>query len=272
MRRERRFSWRLTLTVILGLLFCILSLLPNFIDELVMTTPYYSFLHDLNTPWPFIQSVFELLFAELSAYLECLLIATVLLCVKAGRHVPKDNQDFLIILGCHVMPDGSPTKELKKRLDRAIEFYNSQKKTNGNPPTIIVSGGKGNNEPISEAESMKKYLLKHKIPASKIIKEEKSTTTFENLKFSKKIIPKDSKVSIVTTNYHVFRAGILATSFKLKVSSLGAKVSSPLWLNSIVREYIAVLFAEKRRHIFAFVAIVILVSLVEAVVYWHYAN
>lgn len=114
MRREQRFSWRLTLTVILGLFFCILSLAPRIIDQFTI----------LHAPWPFIRSVIELLFAELSVYLECLLVATVILCVKAGRHIPSSNQDYLIILGCHILPDGSPTKELEKRLNRAIDFYN----------------------------------------------------------------------------------------------------------------------------------------------------
>ncbi len=82
---------------------------------------------------------------------------------------------------------------------------------------MVVSGGKGSGEKITEAKAMKDYLIKNGIDKNRIIEEDKSTNTYENFKYSKLKIEErsqrklsDLKVKIVTTDFHVLRSKILA--------------------------------------------------------------
>lgn len=127
-------------------------------------------------------------------------------CVISGfvNQPPKDL-DYIIVLGAQVKWSGM-SKILKQRTDAAGEYLLE------NPNTkVVVSGGKGYNEPTSEAYAMEEYLIKeYHISKDRIISEDKSTSTAENIAFSKKYIPLDSKVGIVTSNFHAFRAGKIA--------------------------------------------------------------
>ncbi|WP_242855991.1 YdcF family protein [Ruminiclostridium josui] len=93
----------------------------------------------------------------------------------------KDKQvDSIIVLGAGLKGE-TPTLVLKNRLDYTLDYYKN------NPDVkIIVSGGQGIGETITEAEGMKRYLVKHNVPENVILKEEKSTSTYENMVYSKK--------------------------------------------------------------------------------------
>jgi uncharacterized SAM-binding protein YcdF (DUF218 family) len=124
----------------------------------------------------------------------------------------KDYSDYLIILGAAVKKD-SPSLTLKARLDAAIEYLN---KTTDDC-YIVVSGGRGNDEHISEALAMKNYLVDSGISEEKIIMEDNSRNTYENFKYSKEKIEKHSKKDIkslniktVTTDFHTLRSSILS--------------------------------------------------------------
>lgn len=83
------------------------------------------------------------------------------------------NLDYVVVLGAQVRKSG-PSKVLRYRLDTAINYLNE------NPGTIcIVSGGKGPNEPVAEAQGMTNYLESYSIKKNRIIKEMKSKTTQE---------------------------------------------------------------------------------------------
>lgn len=104
-----------------------------------------------------------------------------------------------------------------------IEIYKRQLEK-GSHPKIIVSGGQGSDELVSEAFAMKKYILSQNIPEEDIIMEDKSTTTYENLKFSKVIMDNTKEkysCIFVTNNYHVFRASIFARKTGLKAHGSG---------------------------------------------------
>ena len=124
----------------------------------------------------------------------------------------KDNCDYLVILGASVK-NTRPSLTLKGRLDKAIEYINKS----NDDCYIVVSGGKGSDEKISEAKAMENYLIDHGISKSRIILEDKSTSTYENFKYSKEKIEKNSNKSIkklnikvVTTDFHGFRSFLLA--------------------------------------------------------------
>ena len=109
------------------------------------------------------------------------------------------NLEYIIVLGAHV--EGTRlTKALLERTRRTLEYLEE------NPDTkAVLSGGRGEGESITEAQAMCNYLPEHGIDRDRLILEEKSTSTAENLKFSLALIGLDHSVGVVTNNFHVFR-------------------------------------------------------------------
>ena len=109
------------------------------------------------------------------------------------------NLEYIIVLGAHV-EDTRLTKALLEHTRRALEYLEE------NPDTkAVLSGGRGEGESITEAQAMCNYLTEHGIDRDRLILEEKSTSTAENLKFSLALIGLDHSVGVVTNNFHVFR-------------------------------------------------------------------
>lgn len=120
--------------------------------------------------------------------------------------------DYIVVLGAGIRGENL-TATLKDRLDKTIEYLDKTE-CKGN---VIVSGGQGPGESITEAEAMTKYLVGNGVPKDKIILEDKATSTYENLKYSKKIIEDSSgksiddlNILIVTTDFHAMRSKLLA--------------------------------------------------------------
>lgn len=118
------------------------------------------------------------------------------------------DEDALIVLGAGIKGEKIGTN-LQKRLDTAVEYYEK------NPDCIIVvSGGQGPYEDITEALAMERYLLSCGVPQDRIIKEERSTSTEENFAFSKTILDGyfdgEYTVAYITNGYHIYRAGLVA--------------------------------------------------------------
>lgn len=144
----------------------------------------------------------------------------------------QPDLDYIIVLGAQVYESG-PSAVLKFRLDEAIEYLND------NPDTIcIVSGGQGYNEPFAEAEGMADYLEKNGIPENRILVEDQSTTTEENIKNSMALMDENASVGIVTNNFHVFRAVQTAQELGIKQVCGIAADSTKLFLpNNMLREF-----------------------------------
>lgn len=128
------------------------------------------------------------------------------------KHNNKDKCDYMIILGAAVKHN-TPSLTLQGRLEIAIEYLNRT----DDDLFIVVSGGKGQDENISEALAMKNYLVQRGVDQNKIIMEDKSTSTYENFKYSRSKIEEHSskdieklKVKVVTTDFHALRSNILA--------------------------------------------------------------
>ncbi|MEE1282683.1 MAG: YdcF family protein [Acutalibacteraceae bacterium] len=168
--------------------------------------------------------------------LYALLILTLIIYFALKK---PNKSDILIVLGCKVKGN-QPSKSLKRRLDSAYTFLEKNEST-----YCIVSGGKGSDELISEAECMYRYLIKKGISPKRIIKEDKSTNTCENLINSFSIIKARFQTSngvvIATDFYHHLRANIIAKKYGFKI--LGAVSSIPpvktFTLNTL-RELVAV--------------------------------
>ncbi len=151
---------------------------------------------------------------------------------KAGA-----GADYVIVLGAQ-WKTGGPSYVLQKRLDAVLDYLLD------NPETkVIVSGGKGSNEPISEAEGMATYLENMGISEERIILEDRSTNTHENLLYSSEFLQKDKdSIVIITNNFHVFRALSLAKKQGyVLVEGLAAKSHPVLLLNNMVREFVGVM-------------------------------
>jgi uncharacterized SAM-binding protein YcdF (DUF218 family) len=151
----------------------------------------------------------------------------------ANMDVPK-NAEYMIILGARVKGT-VPSLALQYRIDHAANYLKE------NPNTLaIASGGKGPGEDISEAECIKRELMQHGIEESRILIEDKSTDTYENIGFSKKFIPDKAEIGLVVTNdFHIFRAKMIADNEELKINGLAAKTPIQAVLKSYAREYLA---------------------------------
>ena len=154
--------------------------------------------------------------------------------IRAMSARPKENLDYIIVLGAG-LKGTEPSNQYKARIRKAAEYLDENENTK-----IIASGGQGNDEEISEAECAKRKLVsQYGIDESRIILEEKSTDTEENLRYSLEIIG-DPTIStgIVTNGFHELRAMSIAKREGYKnVSSVPAKTLFPCGIHYVVREF-----------------------------------
>ncbi|WP_081168787.1 YdcF family protein [Lactococcus garvieae] len=162
----------------------------------------------------------------------------------------KKQIDYIIVLGSGITSEEVPPL-LKSRLDKGIEYFYK------NPSSkFIVSGGQGADEPVSEAYAMRKYLVSQHIPQESIIMEDQSTTTYENMLFSKQRMEEDWQphaqdgkaqpvVIFSTNNYHVLRARLYARRVHLKAEGVGAPTAFYFLPTALIREYMALLSHNK---------------------------
>ena len=165
--------------------------------------------------------------------IACCIAASVAACVFFGLYGVNDsvdyNEDAIIVLGCAVRGT-NPTQPLVARLDAALKYHEK------NPDAyIIVSGGQGFDEDISEAECMKDYLIAHGVDNDRILTEDKATSTAENIRYSREIMQEkgipETDIALITNEFHVFRARQLAKLNGLSVTTAHAKTpwySSPM--------------------------------------------
>lgn len=156
--------------------------------------------------------------------------------IYAANKRPKAGAEYLIVLGAGV--NGTvPSQTLKNRINAAIDYLKENQDT-----LVIASGGQGTGEDVSEAEVIKDYLLLGGIAPEQIILEDKSTSTVENIEFSKEFIEdKDSSVVLVTSDFHIMRATKIAKMQGFtNVSGCPAAPGYFTKLNNYVREFFAV--------------------------------
>ena len=143
------------------------------------------------------------------------------------------DTDYIVILGARVDGD-QPTSKLKERLDFTLSLLS---KTNAK---IIVSGGKGPDEEFHEAIIMKKYLVERDVDEERIILEDKATSTWENLIFSKELIEsEDAKVLVISSDYHTFRVNMLIDRLNLEWKVVGSYTNDKF--DAVKREVLAIL-------------------------------
>ena len=146
------------------------------------------------------------------------------LIIRASFGSPDEACEYVVVLGAKVRKDG-PSVSLRNRIDGAYEYLAAH------PDTIaIVSGGKGADEPITEAECMYHELIAMGIDPERIWMEDKATSTWENLKFSLDLIEsrtgtRPTKIGLLSSEYHLFRAGLFAKDQGVEAVGIPAKTT-----------------------------------------------
>ena len=171
----------------------------------------------------------------------CAVIAVVIsaFMTMAASDRLKDENTTLVVLGCQVR-NGVPSLMLGRRLEAAYSYLSEHESVNA-----VVSGGKGEDESISEAQCMREWLVGKGIAPARIYMEDKSVNTAENLRFSKKIIDENGlpgRITIVTDGFHQLRADIIAE--KQRIESCNISADTPFYLLPTywVREWFGVLY------------------------------
>lgn len=152
----------------------------------------------------------------------------------SAKGVPE--LDYIIVLGAQLKTTG-PSKVLQMRLDTAYDYLLE------NPNTkVIVSGGQGSNEPDTEAQGMFEYLTALGIQEERIIKEDRSRNTIQNILYSSKYLNKEEdKVGIVSNNFHIFRATSIAKANGYEnICGIAAPSYTFLQPNNMLREFLGV--------------------------------
>ena len=154
-------------------------------------------------------------------------------------NIENDSPSAVVVLGCQVRGQ-RPSKMLKRRLDTAIEYLNEHEEL-----PVIVSGGKGYDEEISEALCMKNYLVENGISEDRIIMEDKSESTDQNLEYSFAILDEmklSRSIVLITDGYHQYRAQLIAEKHGAeKIGSRSASTEFRFIPTYWVREWFGIL-------------------------------
>ncbi|MFJ8088154.1 YdcF family protein [Lysinibacillus sp. NPDC095746] len=158
--------------------------------------------------------------------------------MKQGfRPAANGTATYMIVLGAKVKTGGIPSLSLKNRLEEAVKYLNKYPHVK-----VIVSGGQGADEDRTEASVMFKYLQDKGIETNRILIEDQSTSTYENLLFSKELLPKGTKkITILSNDFHLKRAKYLAESLGFEVDVVAAKTPKSVEIKLNLRERAALL-------------------------------
>lgn len=150
------------------------------------------------------------------------------------------DADYLIVLGAAVHGD-TPSLSLVERLEAAKDYLIKHPDT-----VVIVSGGQGGGENMSEARAMYEWLCANGIDSTRIIMEDKASSTYENLKFSREIInglSDDATVAVVSSEYHLCRAKLIAKTLDMDIHTVPAHTTYfSIKLNYFIREAFGVTY------------------------------
>ena len=159
--------------------------------------------------------------------------------VKTAVEKPKPGASYIIVLGAGVYGE-TPSITLEHRLEGAARYLDA------NPETkAVLSGGQGAGEDITEAECMRRYLTAHGIAPERLLAEDRSTSTKENLLFSKAVIEADGGIAdgvvIVSSGYHLFRATKMAEMLGIGATGAAGSDGYPIYVTGMyLREAVAV--------------------------------
>ncbi len=203
---------------------------------------------------------------------------------QIARRVPASH---VIVLGSGLKDGRTVGPLLAGRVDAGIEHYRRIRAA-GREPLLVLSGGQGPDEHVPEARAMADYALARGVPAEHLLVEDRSRTTLENLRFTRALIagrddspaalsvaqhrpptdalearagtatkpglpwfapPVDASMLIVTSDYHALRAATYARELGLPAHAVGARTARYFWPSAVLREFVAVLNRQRKRHV-----------------------
>jgi uncharacterized SAM-binding protein YcdF (DUF218 family) len=176
-----------------------------------------------------------------------------------GRRVRKQRAAYHVVLGAGLIQGEHVGKLLGNRILAAV------KAVRDNETILVFSGGQGPDEKVSEARAMQRYAVEVLgFPIERTMLEDQSRTTYENLVFSSRLIKE--KFIFFTSDYHVFRAALFAATLKIDAQGgRGGKTAMYYRVPAFIREFIAVLNYEKKKHMMR-VGIIVAIFLSIAIV------
>lgn len=154
-----------------------------------------------------------------------------------GQKQEEVEVDYILILGCSLYGE-SVSPALQRRLDKALVYALKYPNT-----PIVVSGGKGNDEVVSEAYAMKQYLVQHGIAETRIIMEDKSVCTFTNFNYTKNMLGSSNYKMLVTTcDFHMYRSIALGKDAGFICYRWPAKSNTLYSIKNFIREFGCIIY------------------------------
>ncbi len=214
------------------------TLLPGIAGAALVAWSVYTAHTSFDRPFPSARSPRIVLFSVLILLaLSFVGIETVIL--FHALHGGEPEADWCIVLGAGLRGD-RPSRTLQRRIATASDYLNRRPSAR-----VVVSGGKGLNETITEAEAMRRGLAERGIASDRIFLEEQATSTLENLRFSKEIIARaggndGGRICAISSDFHLFRVRFLARRLGMDVQTIAAPTPWYLLPNTCLREYFAI--------------------------------
>ena len=172
--------------------------------------------------------------------LSFVVVEAIIIAYACADTADKDA-DCVIVLGCGVFPDGRLTLTLQNRLDAAYDYLITHEDV-----LCVVSGGQAPDEPVPEADAMKEYLIGRGIDEQRILAEPESVDTKQNIANSmaliRQCVPDVKTAAIVTSDFHVFRAVLIARNSDVDAFGLAAPTPWYIAVNCYMREYVGVFY------------------------------
>ena len=182
------------------------------------------------------------IYPALAIYFSWQFLVFLVSSIVYGQKTKEEKCSVLVVLGAGLIDGHIVGPLLAGRIKTAV--------TSATDDSIfIMSGGKGEDEQVSEASAMKKYAVeKLDIAADRILVEEQSRNTLENLKFSSQMLKKP--FIFFSSDFHIFRAALFAASLDLDAQgSKGSKTTIYYRTVFFIREFVAVLNSQRKKHI-----------------------
>ena len=185
---------------------------------------FYNIVYLLRSKYPLGTRVVKRIFTFILCVGLIVVGITEAVIIHASFGDPKENCDYVVVLGAKVRPEG-PSVSLMDRIYAAADYLETHPET-----TAVVSGGQGSDEPIEEAWCMHEELVKLGIDPARIWVEDRATSTWENLQFSLDLIERKTgtrpeKIGILSSEYHLFRASLFADACGVESVGIPAATS-----------------------------------------------
>ena len=193
------------------------------------------------TEWPPLVAVMNAAAAVLG-FVSLQFVCFLLYSFFYGLFPPRKQADFIVVLGSGLIGGRRVPPLLGSRLNKGLQVFHQQREK-GYDPVLITSGGQGPGEEVPEGRAMADYLLERGAPPERLLVEDVSRSTEQNLRFSKQLMQQrvpEHRCLVVTNNYHVMRAARIARKEAVNGDVVGSPTARYFWPSATIREFVAI--------------------------------